>query len=583
MCSENDPLYDSQFGRGSRWSADQVSYPSILAIVFLLGFLLSTYPCSASAQEITSENKKADESQYSEFAKQALTAKGDAERGKTLFFKDQRLRCTSCHQLADQGTAIGPRLDHIGGKFDRSILIESLLQPSKQIVEGYRTTVLILDDGTTFSGIVKSENESSITVVDGNGNQRLFSVEAIEAREDDATSLMPKNIVEELNAGEFTDLVAYLETLGGGTGKFGANIHGPINLPDGFQVETIATGITGAVALETLPDGRVLICEQSGDLRVVENNTLLPKPMVTLPVEFNWERGLIGVTVDPNFTDEPFIYVCYVVSEPFTHHVVSRWRVDRNHVVEGSEEVLLLGDDQSKMGGSVPAGHQGGAIHFGPDGCLYIGIGEQTAGIPSQQLDTFQGKLLRIHRDGTIPKDNPFLEQTTGKYQAIWARGLRNPFTFAFDAESGELLINDVGGRFEEINRGRAGANFGWPAIEHGPSSDDRFASPIHIYAQSSIGGGDFIPADSPWPSEWRGKYVFADFVQGWIKAIDSQTASPEQKDQAITLASGLRRPVDLRFGPDGSLYVLLRNAWVADDNFTAGTGSLLRISYQPK
>jgi glucose/arabinose dehydrogenase len=331
--------------------------------------------------------------------------------------------------------------------------------------------------------------------------------------------------------------------------------------------------LSGATALEVLQDGRILVCEQGGALRVIERGRLLAEPLLTLPVDSNWERGVIGVTIDPAFPAQPHIYVCWVAKDPFPHHRVSRFTADGNSVVAGSEKVLLVGDDQRTMGGKVPAGHQGGALHFGTDGKLYIGIGEQTAGEPSQRLDTLLGKLLRINADGTIPLDNPYVAQTAGKYRAIWARGLRNPFTFAVSRADGTILINDVGGDFEEINVGRAGANYGWPAVEHGPHHRNEFVDPIHWYPQASIAGGDFLPAEFSWPAELRDRYFFADFVHGWINTLD-----PRRPDSVARFASGLRRPVDLRFGVDGALYVLLRNAWVIDGKFEGGTGSLLQI-----
>jgi glucose/arabinose dehydrogenase len=394
---------------------------------------------------------------------------------------------------------------------------------------------------------------------------------------------MPTGLVTGLSTQEFTHLITYLESLGRGGDKLGSGIRGPIELPDGFEVETVVTGLTGAVAMETLPDGRILVCEQTGALRVVRDGQLLDQPFVTLPVDVEWERGLIGVTVDPEFDKFPYIYVCYVAKDPYPHHVVSRFLADGDVAKPSSEEILLRGDDQRKLGGNVPAGHQGGAIHFGGDGCLYVAIGEQTAKQPAQELNTFQGKLLRIHRDGTIPDDNPFCDRTSGKYAAIWAYGLRNPFTFAFDPDGDDLLINDVGGRFEEINRGAAGANYGWPTVEHGPTRDPRFVGPIHIYPQSSIGGGVFVPRDSLWPKRFHGKYLFADFVLGWIHMIDPDVADAVTANDSQSFARGLRRPVDLRLADDRSLYVLLRNAWVIDDKFEGGTGSLLRISYRPK
>ncbi len=514
------------------------------------------------------------------FEQAALTAAGDPQVGKKLFFDAARTKCAVCHRIEEQGGAVGPVLSQIGGKFDRPHLIESLLEPSRQIVEGYRTTTLLLDSGQVVSGIVKERSEKLIRVLDA--TDKLIEVDAAKVEQEQVAdvSLMPEGVATGISPDEFTDLIAYLESLRGPEQKMGAATSGPISLPEGFQVQTVVTGMTGAVAMETLPDGRILICEQTGALRVIKDGQLLPTPFAELPVHVEWERGLIGVTIDPNFSEQPYVYVCYVAKDPYPHHVVSRLLAVGDVARPHSEQKLLEGDDQRQLGGKVPAGHQGGALHFGPDDCLYIGIGEQTAGLPSQKLDTFQGKLLRIHADGSIPEDNPFYQQIEGKYRAIWAYGLRNPFTFAFQPQTGDLLINDVGGEFEEINRGQAGANYGWPTIEHGPTQDPQYVGPIHIYPQSSIGGSLFVPENSSWPEKYHGKYLFADFVQGWIKTLDPQTADAITANSADTFASGLRRPVDLRLGYDGSLYVLLRNAWVIDGKFEPGTSSLLRISY---
>ncbi len=241
----------------------------------------------------------------------------------------------------------------------------------------------------------------------------------------------------------------------------------------------------------------------------------------------------------------------------------------------GSEVVLLRGDDQRKLGGNVSAGHQGGALHFGRDGKLYIAIGEHTAREPAQRLDTFLGKLLRLNPDGTIPADNPFFRKAKGKYRAIWAIGLRNPFTFAVQPGTGRIFINDVGdSRWEEVDEGFAGANYGWPESERA-TTDPRFRGPIHTYPVASVAGGAFCPKDGQagFPSEYRGRYFFMDFVHGWIKVLD-----PDRPSHVETFATGLTRPCDLAFAPDGSLLVLLRDAWVIDNKFRPHTGSLLRI-----
>jgi uncharacterized repeat protein (TIGR03806 family) len=352
-----------------------------------------------------------------------------------------------------------------------------------------------------------------------------------------------------------------------------------IDLPAGFSDTVIVTGLTGATAMEIAPDGRIFVCEQTGALRVIKNDKLLPEPFVMLPVDSYWERGLIGVALDPNFDKTQFVYLCYVAAKPYPHHRVSRFTARGDVAVPDSEVILLQGDDQRKLGGSIPAGHQGGAIHFGKDGKLFIAIGEQTAGAPAQRLDTFQGKMLRINSDGSIPEDNPFYKTAKGKYRAIWATGLRNPFAFAVQPGTGRIYINDVGdARWEEINDGVAGANYGWPESE-GYTINPKHRTPIHAYDHSvgrSITGGVFYnPPERQFPAEYVGKYFFADYMDNWIRVLD-----PNDPKNVRVFATGLAAPVDLKIGPDGSLYCLNRHAWVKDDKFAPNTGSLVRITY---
>ena len=143
--------------------------------------------------------------------------------------------------------------------------------------------------------------------------------------------------------------------------------------------------------------------------------------------------------------------------------------------------------------------------------------------------------------------------------------------------ETGRIFINDVGqDRWEEVDEGFAGADYGWPATE-GMTEDPRFRGPIHVYPAASVAGGAFCPTDlAAFPSPYRGKYFFMDFVKGWIDVMD-----PDRPANVSRFASGLTRPVDLAFAADG-LYVLLRDAWVIDDKYRPGTGSLVKIRYAP-
>jgi putative heme-binding domain-containing protein len=505
----------------------------------------------------------------------AMNNGGEPKRGQALFAAPA-MQCASCHKVHGQGGDLGPDLSQIGGKFDRTHLIESILDPSAEILQGYQATVLVTQSGRVYTGVVQAESATAVTLLDLQGKQITVAMADIESRALSKVSPMPAGLADALTPAEFTDLIAYLESLRTGRKPTpGEGTTGTLTLPRGFQAQVITTGLSGVTSLEVAPDGRLFVCEQQGTLRVIRQGRLRAEPFVRLAVDATWERGLLGVTVAPDFPRTPHVFVCYVAAQPYPHHVVSRFRAAGDVAEPDSEAILFEGDDQTKLGGTVPAGHQGGAIHFGKDGKLYVALGDQTAGTPAQDLSSLLGKLLRLNPDGSIPADNPFVARATGKYQATWALGLRNPFTFAVQPETGRLFINDVGGRAEEINEGVAGANYGWPTVEHGPTTDPRFRGPVHHYPTACITGGAFAPTDLSWPKEYRGHYFFGDFNHGWIKTLD-----PARPAAARSFATGLRRPVDLRFAPDGSLYVLVRDAWVIDKFFKGGTGAVLQIRY---
>ena len=512
-----------------------------------------------------------------DYTRHALAVPGDAQRGRRVFANVEGAGCIRCHRVGKEGGDVGPVLSDIGGKYGREHLIEAVLEPSRQIVEGYRPTLIATVEGRLLSGLVQGETAEELTLRDSHARVQVVPKSMIEERTYAEVSIMPEGLTASLSLEQFADLIAYLQSLraadkptpGSGTG-------GPLVVPAGFTSRQVAGGLTGATALAAAADGRIFVCEQTGAVRVVKAERLLPAPLVALRVDSHWERGLIGVALDPEFVGNGFIYVNYVMAEPFPHHRISRFTVRGDAAAAASEAVLLEGDDQRTLGGTVPAGHQGGALHFGGDGKLYIAIGEQTAGQPAQRHYTFQGKLLRIDRAVAIPVDTPFITTAMGKYRSIWALGFRNPFTFAVQPGTGRILINDVGlSTWEEVNEGLAGANYGWPAAE-GPAYASGFRALIHSYKVASVAGGAFCPDDpgSPFPAEYRGKYFFMDFVRGWIKVLD-----PDHPREVSTFATGLRRPVDLTFAPGGGLYVLVRDAWVIDDKFRPHTGSLIKIT----
>lgn len=511
-----------------------------------------------------------------DLATSARKTAGDPSRGRVVYESTSPIACGTCHGIDGRGETIGPDLSDIGNKYGRAHLIQSILEPSAQVVEGYRLSALDLRDGRVLTGLVVEETTSTLTLLDAERARRSVSKEEILERVVTTESAMPSGLADQMSVQDFVDLIAFLETLRSGRNPTpGERLEDAFALAPGFRAIEIASGLTGATALEVAPDGLIFVCEQTGTVRLVENDALRDEPCIRLPVACEWERGLIGITVHPQFPAVPAVFVCYVAADPYPHHRISQLTWNAKHWRLDDERILFTGDDQSRLGGSVPAGHQGGAIHFGPrDRLLYVALGEQTAGQPAQALDSLLGKMLRIRADGTIPDDNPFVATTTGKYQAIYAIGLRNPFTFAFQPETGRLFANDVGQNgWEEINEIVAGGNYGWPESE-GPTNQPGRVAPIHVYPAASIAGGAFAPQTLNWPEPYPGRYFFMDFVRGWIKVLD-----PERPNEApLTFATGLRRPVDLRFARNGALYVLIRDAWVVDVEFEPGTGSLWKI-----
>lgn len=305
------------------------------------------------------------------------------------------------------------------------------------------------------------------------------------------------------------------------------------------------------------PDGRIFICQQGGALRVVKNDALLATPFITLTVDSSGERGLLGVAFDPDFLDNHYVYLYYTATTPAAHNRISRFTANGDTTDPASEAILLELNNLSSA-----TNHNGGAIHFGSDGRLYAGVGENANGANSQTLSNLLGKMLRINSDGTIPADNPFYAQTTGSNRAIWAMGLRNPFTFGVHPLTGRVFINDVGqSTWEEINDGLAGANYGWPNTE-GPTTNPQYTTPLYWYANNNavecaIAGGTFYaPEVRQFPASYVDQYFFSDLCGGWIRTLDASY-------QATGFASGLSNPVDLVVGHDGSLYSLARGGGV--------------------
>lgn len=348
-------------------------------------------------------------------------------------------------------------------------------------------------------------------------------------------------------------------------------------LPGGFG-ESQINGLTNPTAFAIHADGRLFVCEQAGTLRIIKNGALLPTPFTSITVNSpgGSERGLLGIAFDPNYASNHWIYVYYTAPTPSIHNRVSRFTADvanEDVAVVGSELAIL---DLENLGAT---NHNGGAIHFGPEGKLYVAVGENANSANAQSLANRLGKILRINSDGSIPADNPttfpnIAGSPIGDNRAIWAVGLRNPFTFSFQPGTGRMHINDVGqNTWEEVNVGTAGANYGWPTCE-GTCGTAGMTNPIYQYSSASpnpecaiTGGAFYNPTTPTFPAGYIGKYFLADYCGGWIKTLDP--LNPPATGAATGFGSGISFPVDIQVANDGSLYYLAR-----------GSGSVFRVQY---
>jgi glucose/arabinose dehydrogenase len=361
--------------------------------------------------------------------------------------------------------------------------------------------------------------------------------------------------------------------------------HGAATVPSDFTDSQVASGLTDPTDMEFAPDGRLFVAEQAGRVRIAKPDAPLATFLnISTKVDTSGERGLQALTFDPLFSTNGYVYLHYTRKATSTtpvHNRVVRVTASGDKVVAGSEKLVF------RLGNQTSDHHMGGAIDFGKDGKLYVSTGDnQTSPDNAQQPTNLFGKMLRINKSGTIPTTNPFYSTASGKNRAIWALGLRNPFKFAVQPTTGTIFINDVGeDGWEEINRGAAGANYGWNRYE-GPESDPQYVDPIFAYGHDgsdpattgcSITGGAFYnPVTPQFPSEeYAGDYFFADFCSGWIRRLEPPPPGDAGGSYTASgFASGIVRPVDLEVSKEGELYYLSRG-----NSFTPGSVGKIRYS----
>ncbi|HEX4493668.1 MAG TPA: PQQ-dependent sugar dehydrogenase [Acidimicrobiia bacterium] len=379
-------------------------------------------------------------------------------------------------------------------------------------------------------------------------------------------------------------------------------------LPAGFTDVLVAT-MDRPVALAPTPDGRILVVDQAGLVRVIDHGTLLPAPALNISAKVcatNSERGMLGIAVDPHFAKNGFVYLYYtfkkfakckndIADVPVNR--VARFTMTGDTIDPASEKVLIDGMK------SFHGNHNAGDLGFGKDGMLYASVGDGgcdyrvglTACEPdnpiAQSLDTLQGKVLRITPAGGIPKDNPFVGAGTARCnhgpvasgticREIYLYGLRNPFRFAFDpnASGTRLFVDDTGeATWEEVDAASAGANFGWN-VREGPCAQGSttdcgpppagMTNPTFAYQHATthcgaITGGAFVP-DGLWAPAYDGSYLLGDYVCNRIYRIVPKRGGG-WKSSVFARGIALGGPIAMRFAPYAQSTALYYTTYTTD------------------
>lgn len=343
-----------------------------------------------------------------------------------------------------------------------------------------------------------------------------------------------------------------------------------------IDVSVVASNLNGAWGFEFLPDGRILVTERQGNLRIIAKDGTLSEPLAGLPkVYFEGQGGLLDIAVDPQFGSNRTIYWSY--AEPrdggngtaLARGVLS---ADDRRV----ESVKVIFRQQPTFASKL---HFGSRVVFAPDGTLFLTLGERSvpeARVHAQDLNSHFGKIVRLNKDGSVPDDNPFVGRNDARPE-IWSYGHRNVQAAALDA-AGRLWTIEHGPRGgDELNQPRAGLNYGWPIITYGIeysgpkigdgiTAQDGMEQPVYYWDPVIAPSGMIVYDGSMFP-EWQGNIFVGGLVSTKLVRLQLQGGKVVGEEWLLTERN--RRIRDVQQGPDGAVYVVTE----------AGDGELLRIS----
>jgi putative heme-binding domain-containing protein len=511
----------------------------------------------------------------------AMTHAGDVERGKALFFDERRLGCSRCHAVDGKGANAGPNLFAIGDKFGRRELVESIVAPSATIAEDYGTMIVTTRSGDVLAGIVKESTADHVALVGADGQVTRLEARDIRDRRASLVSMMPEGLQNGLSFAEFDDLIEYLASLKTAE-TIASAVHGmpatiaetqapvvlrPVHLPEHHFSHPVwfgrVPGVAGAFAVVEHETGKVWLLDKLGEAGERKSVFFDNAPAM------RGAHGIMSVVFHPRYAENRrYFLVRQPVERGMFYTEIMEGRATKDLRADSGQPLRhILTIDASS------ANHPGGGLEFGPDGYLYIGMGDtgpqQDPHGNAQAMNLLRGKMLRIDVDHAeagkayaVPKDNPFVGRA-GVRPEIWAAGLREPWRYSFDPETGELWVGDVGqDLYEEVDVVKKGENYGWNVIEgFAPFSNqyrrqgERFSPPVFAYGRKygvSVTGGYVYRGDRA--SALYGAYIFGDFQSRRIFALTREGTALKTVRQ-IGLAP--QRIVSFSRGPAGALYLV--------------------------
>ncbi len=338
-----------------------------------------------------------------------------------------------------------------------------------------------------------------------------------------------------------------------------------------IRVEEVVSGLEVPWGIGFLPDGKWLVTERAGRVRLVQNGQLQPQPVATIDVSERGEGGLLGIAIHPQFASNRWFYVYYTgTSNGAAVNRVERWQLSPDGLTAQRDRIIL---------DNIPVAqyHNGGRIRFGPDGMLYIGTGDARDPDSSQDVQSLAGKILRVTPEGEVPADNPF------SGNPVYISGIRNTQGFDWVNES-TLRVSDHGpsgelGRsgHDKVSLATAGDNLGWPTI-YRCESQPGLVTPSIVWQQALPPGGAAIYTGNTIP-EWNGNLIVAALRAEQLQRVVFDPRSPQQVQQhEVYLQGEYGRLREVIMGNDGELYVTTSNC-DGRGNCPADQDKILRIT----